>query len=433
MNQENNIELRNDEVRDILQKMPHWAIRWGISIIFGAMVLLLVFTWLYRYPTLIKSEVVVSAIHPPAALKARATGKITNLPVAEAAPVKAGELLAVIENPANSDHVLQLEAYLKQLEPFMNSFDPASFIQLAEVLELGDVQTYYADFNQKLNNYLNFIDQKLHAANIRSAGKQLNMQKIYYDRLWSQRKLMEAELQLARKSFQRDSQLYRSGVISDSDYDQISKELIGQQLQFEKIRTQLATTQSGIYEMEQHLATLKIQLDENEKQLQLEVVKAFNLLEHSIDNWKLTYQLVSPIDGRVSLDRVWSVNQNVETGTTVMTIVPDDTLQIIGKAYIPTKGAGKVKIGQRVNIKLNNYPYMEYGMLIGKIQSIAPIPVNNFYAVEIELPQNLTTNYGTKLEMQQELWGNCEIITEDLRLLQRVIYPVKAVIEKNRR
>ena len=433
MNQENNIELRNDEVRDILQKMPHWAIRWGISIIFGAMVLLLVFTWLYRYPNLIRSEVVVSAIHPPAALKARATGKITNLLVAEAATVKAGELLAVIENPAKSDHVLQLEAYLKQLEPFMNSFDHASFKQLDDVLELGDVQTYYADFNQKLNNYLNFIDQKLHAENIRSAEKQLNMQKIYYDRLWSQRKLMEAELQLAHKSFQRDSQLYHSGVISDSDYDQISKELIGQQLQFEKIRTQLATTQSGIYEMEQHLATLKIQLDENEKQLQLEVVKAFNLLKNSIDNWKLTYQLVSPINGRVSLDRVWSVNQNVETGTTVMTIVPDDTLQIIGKAYVPTKGAGKVKIGQRVNIKLNNYPYMEYGMLIGKVQSIAPIPVNNFYAVEIELPQNLTTNYGTRLEMQQELWGNCEIITEDLRLLQRVIYPVKAVIEKNRR
>jgi len=63
----------------------------------------------------------------------------------------------------------------------------------------------------------------------------------------------------------------------------------------------------------------------------------------------------------------------------------------------------------------------------------APVPVNNLYSVEIGLPGKLVTNYGKTLEMQQELQGTCEIITADLRLIQRIIYPVKAVVEKNRR
>jgi multidrug efflux pump subunit AcrA (membrane-fusion protein) len=102
MEQNNNIELRTDEVRDILQKMPHWTIRWGISIIAGAVILLLLFSYLYRYPDLIRSEIVISAANPPAEIKARSTGKITNLLVANDEEVVEGQTLAVIENSVNN-------------------------------------------------------------------------------------------------------------------------------------------------------------------------------------------------------------------------------------------------------------------------------------------------------------------------------------------
>jgi HlyD family secretion protein len=203
-------------------------------------------------------------------------------------------------------------------------------------------------------------------------------------------------------------------------------------LKFEEIRTLLATTQSGIYELEQDLAELKINWFDDEKQLQLDVIEAFDLLQNSIDNWKLSCQLISPIEGVVSFNKVWAVNQNVTSGDVVMAIVPVRPEGILGKAYVPVRGAGKVKPGQRVNIKLSNYPYMEYGMLIGRVKSKAPVPVKDFYAVEIELPDELTTNYGRSLEMQQELRGG-EIITDDLRLIQRIVYPIKAALQRNRR
>lgn len=433
MDNSKNIALNNDEVRDILQRMPHWTIRWGISILFGIIMLLLLFAWLYRYPTLIRSEVVVSASLPPAMLKARANGKITQLLVAGNERVESGQLLAVIENPANTNHVLALETYLAETASFFDYFDAKYWKPIDDRMVLGEVQQAYADFSLRMNNYFNFLDQPYYQLSIDAARERLHMQKVYYDRLWSQRKLQETDLQVSGKTYRRDSALHRSGVLADADFDAVSKEYIARQLEFEKIRSQLAVTQAGIHELEQELARLQLEYDEKLKELKLELLKTRELLMSSIATWKMAYLLISPFDGRVNLDRVWSVNQNVEAGTAVMTIVPEGVQKVIGKAYIPTKGAGKVKAGQRVNIKLNNYPYMEFGMLIGTVNHMAEVPVNDFYAVEIDLPQHLTTNYGKVLDMQQELRGECEIITEDLRLLQRIIYPVRAVIEKNRR
>ncbi|MGF7139656.1 HlyD family secretion protein [Roseimarinus sediminis] len=432
MKKGSNIELRNDEVRDILQRMPHWAIRWGITIIFAAIAFLLFFSYLYRYPDLIRSEVVVSASNPPALLKARTSGKIVMLAANEGDPVEMGRVLATIENPANSDDVEQLNLLLgshfdqHSVERF---YDVATF----NAFELGEIQVFYADFIQQVNTYRQFVEQPLHEQKIEAALQRLEMQRVFYDRLWSQRRLMEAELQLAQKSFARDSMLYERGVISLSDFENMQKEWIAQQLQFETIRTQLASTQAGIYELEQEISELKIVLAERENNLKQAIIRSYELLSNSIETWKVKYQLISPIDGRLSMDKVWAVNQNVSEGETVMTVVPDKPLLIRAMSYIPTRGAGKVKPGQRVNIKLNNYPYMQYGMLTGQVKSVAPVPVNKAYAVEISLSEKLLTSYGIQLEMQQELTGNCEIITDDLRLIQRMIYPVKALIEKNKR
>ncbi|MDR0505267.1 MAG: hypothetical protein LBH32_00395 [Dysgonamonadaceae bacterium] len=38
---------------------------------------------------------------------------------------------------------------------------------------------------------------------------------------------------------------------------------------------------------------------------------------------------------------------------------------------LPASGAGKVKIGDKVAIKLENYPYKEFGYIEGKVKSLS--------------------------------------------------------------
>ena len=81
---------------------------------------------------------------------------------------------------------------------------------------------------------------------------------------------------------------------------------------------------------------------------------------------------------------VWSRNQNVKAGETVFTIQPSDSSRVLGKALLPLQGSGKVHVGQRVHIRLNNYPDQEFGYVKGQVASISPAPTEEgMYIVEI--------------------------------------------------
>src|SRR5690606_20276356 len=98
-----------------------------------------------------------------------------------------------------------------------------------------------------------------------------------------------------------------------------------------------------------------------------------NLLA-AIYEWKEEYLLRSPIEGRISFFDVWGEYQNVKQGQTVFTIVPLTKGDFIGTCKIPCRNSGKVKEGPRALIKLETYPYREWGFLNGEVQTISEVP-----------------------------------------------------------
>jgi HlyD family secretion protein len=80
-----------------------------------------------------------------------------------------------------------------------------------------------------------------------------------------------------------------------------------------------------------------------------------------------------------------------------------------------------------VNVKFDNYPYVEFGLVKGTVKNVSLVPEDNFYTVEVVFPDGLVTNYNKPLEMQNELTGKAEIIAEDLRLIQRIFNPIRSV------
>ena len=59
------------------------------------------------------------------------------------------------------------------------------------------------------------------------------------------------------------------------------------------------------------------------------------------------------------------------------------------------------------------------------IKSKSLVPSGDAYIIEIDLPDGLTTLYGIKLDFTQNMQGTAEIITEDIRLLQKIINPFR--------
>jgi HlyD family secretion protein len=57
---------------------------------------------------------------------------------------------------------------------------------------------------------------------------------------------------------------------------------------------------------------------------------------------------------------------------------------------------------------------------------------SGFIWLKVEFPNNLQTNYKKELDFSQEMQGTADIITEDMRLIERFLNPIKSLIKKSK-
>ena len=116
-------------------------------------------------------------------------------------------------------------------------------------------------------------------------------------------------------------------------------------------------------------------------------------------------------------------------------VVPENN-EYVGTVQIPAQGYGKVKVGQMVHIKLDNYPYNEFGQVEGIVKEISLIPnivgeqQQAMYLAKISFSNGLTTTYKKDLEFKPEMSGTAEIVTEDLRLIERIFNQFRKIMDK---
>ncbi|EDN72481.1 hypothetical protein BGS_1217 [Beggiatoa sp. SS] len=69
-------------------------------------------------------------------------------------------------------------------------------------------------------------------------------------------------------------------------------------------------------------------------------------------------------------------------------------------------------------------------MAQGLVKQISQIPDEMHYVVAAPLANELITNYGNILAFKPKMPGTTEIITEDIRLLERFFKPILSVLKK---
>ncbi len=427
MTDDNKIEIRSGEVQEILGGVPSWLVRYGIMVFIVIFSIIIAFSFVFHYPDVLRSKIVVTTENPPATLVARATGKIDQLFVKDKTKVEAGDEIALIENPANYFDILQLETLINEVQPDFDTLNFTPDIQLWKALQLGPVQENYSQFITKFEELKEFTQRNYYTLREESFREQLKNARILYDRMWEQKNAVDKEFQIKERNYERQQKLVAGEVVATTELEKAESEMLSKKSQLDGIRSELAQKQIDINELEQKIIENAQDYHDLKIQYGSALLEAFNNLKSASSDWFLRYLLRSPIDGTVSFNTFYAENQNISEGDRAFTIVPDDMGKVIGKVELPVRGSGKVKEGLDVNVKFDNYPYMEFGLVRGKVKSVSLVPENNFYMVEVEFPGGLVTNYGHTLQMQNQLTGEAEVITEDLRLIQRFFNPLKAL------
>ena len=423
------IELQPNEIEDMLGRVPGWITRNGIILFLFLLALLIFGSWVFRYPDIKRARIVVTSVNPPADLEARTSGKIVGLFVNDNELVEIGAVLAMIENPAAYDDVMRLKGDLAFL-------DTARLEELTEELpelnnvQLGNIQSDYSIFLKAYRDYIEFKRLDYHQRRIQLLRSELVKQRDLDRSLTERARIAEEEYNLAQRQSNRDSDLYLESVVSQADMEKSRSQMLAKRNQWQQIVSLIAENNINVGRIEEQIVDLELKQQEEHSQNINILEESLNNLKASITSWEHNYLLIAPVSGSVTFTRFWSENQNVEIGEKVLTIVPAESGSMLGKISLPMEGAGKVKIGDQVNIQFDNYPHLEYGMVKGYVSNISSVPDDDYYMVEVDLPAGLRTYYDIEIKFSQNMQGQADILTDKKRLLERVLNPIKSAITK---
>ena len=422
------IDDQSFEVKEIMGKAPRSILKWGISVIFFSITLIIVGASQISYNDIIKSRVIVTTINPPAYVEARASGRLTDVFVVSEQKVTEGTILAAIESNARLDDVLRLRESINHFEaqnfPTLDSF----YRVYPSNLILGSIQPDYNYFATQFQNYLLYQDLQPNKKEILAINEQLKEQQFLLNNQLNQLSLFKKELAISEKGYNRNEKLYENNVLSELDLENSSKAYLAERNKLENIKMAISSTRIVMT----NLKSLKLKTETSDIELarktSQQLDESIQLLKNEISGWEHLYLMKAPINGSIGLFDIWNKNQNVKEGQILFTIVPDSSESIIGKLTMPMQNSGKVKNGQKVIIKLDNYPYQEWGTITGEIINIAAVPKQDepVYMVYIKI-RNLSTSSSKMLEFRQEMQGSAEIVTEELNVLQRIFYQFRKI------
>lgn len=428
------IELRSEEFNEVLSSVPSWILRWGITMIACIVLILLIGSAVFKYPGIISSTVTLTGTTPVSAVVARTSGKLQELYIENNRQVKANTLLAVIENPAKTNDIIRLKKLVQQAEI---SLDTIALVP-SQQLQLGNLQSLYSSFYLSMSEYRQFKELAYHLKKIDLVKARIVKNEVYYTNMLKQKELSAAQTKITHQQYARDSILGAKGLISKEAVEESYSRYLQSFLSAENMDRSLENIQIQLAQMNESLYDTEYQYLDQKNTLETQLRSLINQLRVEIDAWEINYALITPVDGEITLTEYWTNNQNVTAGNIVFNVVPANQGEIIGKALLPTERSGKVKKGQKVNIRFSNYPDNEFGIVRGTVMNISLIPVANGqniknYMVDIQLPNGLRTSYNKELPFLPEMEGQADIITEDISLLERFLMPIKKVITEGLR
>lgn len=429
-----NFQLRKTYRNEIYNYRPSWVLRWGITVSFLFLAIIIVVSAFIKYPEIIMANAEITTINPPVHLLARVNGKLERILVKEDQPVTEGEILATLESPVSLEHLLDLNHYLNLIDSLISQgvqhFPEPSYF--SDKLALGELQHSYSEVLMNYNKLYNYHFLNFHELELSSKQEEHANELKYKDLLVEKGRILNQQLDLSYQDFRRDSLLYIDGIIPEKEFGKSRQQ---NDLQYRSLLTDLhmgiAASQSTSARLRREIDNIIVRDKETQLQLRLQLQQNIRLLRAAIKVWEQNHLLISPINGRASFTEYWNENQNVGIGNIVVSVLPEDDMLVKTRIQFPILNSGKVKAGQRVNIKLENYPHQEFGMVVGEMGSISKIPSGAFYSADVLLSDGLVTSYGDSLPLIQQGMGKAEILTEEVSLLMRFFNPIKAVFDEH--
>lgn len=428
----NYVEIRSEEVQEILGTPPGWLVQWGTTVALLGFALLLGVAWFVRYPDVVTSDkLIITSTEPPVEVIAHSDGRIAQLFIFDNQTVFEKQALGLLQNTAQYEHVCLLDTLLGQW--LQMTAEELRWLTCPNNLRLGELQADYAlfvryleDFQSGHTNRNNTVPPGISPIQIQI--KQLE-QSIAFDQ--KSMKRLEEQLKIAEDLYEGQKKLFRQGLISELKLEEERLKITDIERQRDMLEGSILEKNREIVRLRNSIQSRNFGPQENTPSSYTRLLSSLNSLRSALDRWMQTYLLTAPITGKVALNGLKS-QHFVRSGEDVMIIVPQNRDSIIGQALLPVDKSGKVAVRQKVVMKLDNYPYQEFGTVSGLVTAKMLVPKNREYIIKIggikvSPDGKMLTSANKEIYFEQQLLGTVEIITEDKSFLQRVLEQLRTI------
>jgi len=347
-------------------------------------------------------------------------GEVTQIRVEEGQSIRAGQVIAALDDRlarSDIDRLTQsLSAYHLQMFQTEGLIDRANLaIQTQQAMATAATQIQTASIAEAQvkaatnKAILPQIEAKVTAYQARMA----RLQPLVQEGAIAQDRLFEAEQAL------RDQQ--QAVTQNQGDLQQMLAE--ADRLQA-GMAEQQAEAQKKKLDIQQQVQQLKVQ----QAELQAKITETETLLRAAQTRLKQLF-LYAPADGLVSSLQVHRMGEVIQAGETVAEITPTNTPLVLS-AILPNREAGLVQKGMTVQVKLDAFPYQDYGILSGHIIAISPDAKvdehqGSFYQVKIVLDKTYVLHNQEKIPLKAGQTANAEIVTRQRRIIDTLLDPIR--------
>lgn len=153
------IELRSEEVQEVMNHIPPSILRYGISVLLGILLILLIGSTFFNYPDSVEAEMTLTTQAPPAYIIAKTAGRIEQLYVTNKQAIHEKYIIGVIQNTATTEDIFYLQENLKAWKAQGSQIEQTDILFFHRIPELGDTQTAYSSCMLAWDNYLQHMKE----------------------------------------------------------------------------------------------------------------------------------------------------------------------------------------------------------------------------------------------------------------------------------
>lgn len=423
MENESNLNLKSEEVQEILGTPPGWLLRYGTLLFFLIIVLLFWLSYWIKYPDVVEHEIIISFNDPPIKMISPNSGYIDLIYASQNQKVKKGQLLVTFKTDADYQDVLTIYENLLKVKSL--DINKLISINLDENIRVGEIQNSLLEFIEMQKQYSNQLKGDYVSFTKKDVQKQIVALESGVLYLINLKESISVQIDNIQIQLKNEEVMVKMDKLSQTELNKTRDKYIGLNSNLNATEAEIKDKQIKINTLKNELISINLGGEKGREIAELKLKDSFIQLKTKISQWIYTNLIISPSDGVLQIiSGNLKTDQYISKDEPLFIIIPSQSKEMRGIMNIPFTESGNIEKNQKVLVRLKSYPSAQYGILEGRVLNISKVAIelNNEMVspINVNFQNGLITTKGYKISNEQELSGTGRIITKEKRFIQRI-------------